>query len=144
MQRSIGRALALVIALALASPAAAAEEWWYAGAVEDGGHLYADANSVERYGDEASIDGVILFPLEKDGLYFFEGEVSCTDEDGFYISLQYPIGEAFKTEEFLMMKDSEAALTVPFACSEPSQWPALGFKPTSDPVTDVFARARAQ
>lgn len=145
MQRSIGlAALAFFMALAGALPASAAEEWWFGGAIDDGGYFYADATTIERLGDEASINGVIVFPRDKDGIYFFKGWVYCSDRDGFYIELAYEVGEEFRRDEFLMMKEKEAAVAAAMACSERSDWAALEFKLTAFPLDDALARAGGQ
>ena len=144
MQRSIGLAVAaLFMALAVASPALAAEEWWYGGEIADGGHFYADVESI-RSVTGMEILGVMVFPPGKEeDIYWFEGVVFCDDKSGFYTQLFYVENGEERSDEFLKMHPQEATAAAGFACSARATWPGLGFKPVADPVEDALGRYKA-
>jgi hypothetical protein len=145
MQRSIGLAILVLFTALVSAPLARAGEnsWWYGGEIADSGYFYAQEVSIERLGDEAVINGLLIFPEETEGVYGFEGHVYCSEQRGFYIHMYFQVDGEEQTDDFLHMKPSEAAIATAMACSNVSDWPALGYKIVDQPGIDALTRYKA-
>jgi hypothetical protein len=143
MQRSIGPAVAAAfMALTLTSPALAAEEWWYGGKIPEDGYLYADALTLKRYDEEATIEVMLVFPGSTNGLYFADARIECSFDDGYFEQFIRHDGEKEIVEKDIEMSDEEYDIIFSMACSDKADWPGLGYKPTPKAIDDAFARAQ--
>ena len=142
MRYRIGAAVAALVT-ALCAPATAAE-WWYVGKIADGGFFYGEASSLERQGTEAKLSGMLVYPAMEEGLLFFDADLECSLNDGYYFTLAWFEGEERKTNGFAEMDDDELGLALDIACSDRGSWAGQGFQAVESHVDDAFARKDAQ